>query len=143
MSDPWRETEHIVRRMRESLDRAEPSRGGRDAEPLVGVGEAQRGLVSVEVTGGRVSAVRIDPRAMRQPSGDLADAIAEAANAAFDDLRAALTTEVPAAPSLDELSRTLTEISAESARAMDRAAAGAQRSMDAIQRISALHRGRR
>jgi hypothetical protein len=35
MSESWRETEHIVRRMREDLDRADPSPGGQDAEPLV------------------------------------------------------------------------------------------------------------
>jgi len=59
-----------------------------DREPPEGHGKAADGRVRVTAAGGRISAVDLDPRAMRLPSTDLAAAIMEATNAALDDLAA-------------------------------------------------------
>lgn len=52
-------------------------------------------MVRVEVTGDHVSELRIDPRVMRKPADDLAAAIIDATNAAFADVKAAMTAELP------------------------------------------------
>jgi DNA-binding protein YbaB len=51
-----------------------------------GHGEAAEGLVRVTVEAGRISTVELNPRAMRLPSPDLAEAFTEATNAALADL---------------------------------------------------------
>jgi DNA-binding protein YbaB len=147
MTESWGATDDVVHRMREQLDRlrdsAIPPATTAAAEPITGEAEALDGAVSVEVTGGRVSGLHIDRSALRLTEGELADAIMEATNAALDAVRTAMAESAPTPPSLDEMSSTLNEISAESQRVMSEAAEGARRSMEAIQRISELHRRQR
>jgi hypothetical protein len=59
-----------------------------DGAPLQGHGEAADGLVRVVAVEGRLSAVELNPRVMRLASPELAEAFAEAANAALADLAA-------------------------------------------------------
>lgn len=143
MTDPWWASKDIVHRMQDQL-RAGPAPppGSTPAEPPVGAAEALDGKVRVEVTGERVSSLRIDPSALRTRPGALATAIMEATNAALDAMRAAMTAALPTPPSLDQMTRTLNEISTDSLRAMDQATEGIHQSMAAIQRISELHRRR-
>lgn len=70
-----------------------------DGEPPEGLGTAADGLMTVTAVNGRISAVTIDPRAMRLPSQDLAEAFAEAANAALTDLESKYP--VPSFPPID------------------------------------------
>jgi YbaB/EbfC DNA-binding family len=144
VTDPWRASKDVVHRMQDQLDQlragATPTAGGTPAEPPVGTGEALDGKVRVEVTAGRVTALRIDPSALRTPAHELSAAVMEATNAALDAMRTAMTASLPTPPSLDQMSRTLNEISSDSLRAMDQAAEGVRQSMAAIQRISELHR---
>ncbi len=144
MTDPWWASKDIVHRMQDQLDqlRADtaPSTGTTPAEPPVGAAEALDGPVRVEVTGGRVSALHIDPPALRTRADVLATAIMEATNAALDAMRAAMTASLPTPPVLDQMTRTLNEISSDSLRALDEATEGIHQSMAAIQRISELHR---
>lgn len=59
------------------------------SEQLQGIGEAAGGRVAVTaVPGGRIDAVRLDPRVMRMASEELGEQLALAVNAALDDLRA-------------------------------------------------------
>ena len=62
---------------------AEATEGG---EPPVGQGVAADGLLQVTAASGRIRSVEINPRAMRMPSQDLAEALTEAVNAALDDM---------------------------------------------------------
>jgi hypothetical protein len=57
-----------------------------DGEPLQGYGEAADGMVRVTAVEGRLSTVDLNPRVMRLASQELAEAFAEAANAALADL---------------------------------------------------------
>ncbi|MGH3929508.1 MAG: YbaB/EbfC family nucleoid-associated protein [Pseudonocardiaceae bacterium] len=144
MTDPWWASKDIVHRMQDQLDQLRagtaPSSGTTPAEPPVGAAETLDGKVRVEVTGGRVSALRIDPPALRTRPDALATAIMEATNAALNAMRTAMTASLPTPPSLDQMTRTLNEISSDSLRAMDEATEGIRQSMAAIQRISELHR---
>lgn len=144
MTESWRAADDVVHRVREQLDRLRddtvPPAAAAAAEPVTREAEALDGAVSVEVTGGRVSGLHIDRSALRLTEGELADAIMAATNEALDAVRTAMAESVPALPSLDEMAGTLNEISAESQRVMSEAAEGARRSMEAIQRISELHR---
>jgi hypothetical protein len=143
MTDPWWAAKDIVHRMQDQLRAGStPSAGITPAEPPVGAAEALDGKVRVEVTGGRVSALRIDPPALRTRADVLATAIMEATNAALEAMRAAMTASLPTPPSQDQLTRTLNEISSDSLRAMDEATEGIRQSMAVIQRISELHRRR-
>jgi hypothetical protein len=146
VTDPWRASRDVVHRMQDQLDQLRtgggPPAGATPPEPPVGTGEAMDGKVRVEITGGRVSDLRLDPAALRIPAGELATAVMEATNAALDAMRAAMTASLPSLPSLDQMTRTLNEISADSFRAMDKATEGIRQSMDAIQRISEQHRQR-
>ncbi|MBN6034047.1 YbaB/EbfC family nucleoid-associated protein [Amycolatopsis sp. 195334CR] len=146
MTDPWQASKDVVRHAQDQLDqlraRGGPSASATPPEPPVGVGEAMDGKVRVEITGARVSALHIDPAALRIPAGELATVVMEATNMALDAMRAAMTTSLPSPPSLDQMTRTLNEISSDSFRAMDNATEGIRRSMDAIQRISEQHRER-
>ncbi|HYZ07717.1 MAG TPA: YbaB/EbfC family nucleoid-associated protein [Pseudonocardiaceae bacterium] len=62
----------IVHRMQDQLDQLRtgtaPSSGTTPAEPPVDAAEALDGAVRAEVTGGQVSALRIDPSALRVPT---------------------------------------------------------------------------
>ncbi len=80
----------IVHRMQDQLGTGTaPSSGTTPAEPPVGAAEALDGAVRVEVTGGQVSALRIDPSALRVPTHS----------------------PPPTPPSLGQMTRTLNEIS--------------------------------
>jgi DNA-binding protein YbaB len=57
-----------------------------DGEPPIGRGEAAGGLVRATAANGRISAVEINPKAMRLPSQELAEAMTEAANTALADM---------------------------------------------------------
>jgi hypothetical protein len=113
------------------------------ASTPVGTGQALEGKIQVTVSGGRVSQVQLDPRAMRIPSEDLAAAFRDAANAAIDDQNSQASAGLPNVPSVDQLSRTLNEISADSVRAMEQAAQGIRDAISAVQRVSETHRRRR
>jgi len=144
MTDPWNASKDVVHSMQDQLDRLRaagaPAPGAAPAAQPTGAGEALDGAIRVEVTGGRVTDVRIDRRALRDP--DLGAAVMAATNAALDAARTAVVESFPAAPSLDEMTRTLNELATDSVRALDEATEGARRSMAAIQRISELHRSR-
>lgn len=144
MTESWRAADDVVHRVGEQLDRlrddAVPPAAAAAAEPVTREAEALEGAVSVEVTAGRVSGLHLDRSALRLTEVELADAIMAATNEALDAVRTEMAESVPALPSLDEMAGTLTEISAESQRVMNEAAEGARRSMEAIQRISELHR---
>jgi DNA-binding protein YbaB len=147
VTDPWRASKDVVHHMQDQLDqlraRGTQPAGAAPAEPAVGAAEALDGKVRVEVTGGRVTTLRIAPPALRIPADELATAIMEATNAALAAMREAMIASLPTPPSLDQMTRTLTEISSDSLRAMDQATEGVRQSMAAIQRISELHRGPR
>jgi hypothetical protein len=146
VTDPWRASKDVVHHMQDQLAQyragAGPSADATPPEPPSGVGEAMDGKIRVELTGGRVSALHIDPAALRIPAGELSTVIMEAANAALDAMRAAMTASLPSPPSLDQMTRTLNEISADSFRALDKTTEGVRRSMDAVRRISEQHRKR-
>jgi hypothetical protein len=142
MTDPWDATRDIVHRVQDQLAQAPADVSAPPAEPAVGRAEALDGLVRVEATLGRVSSLRVDPSALRTRLPDLVAAIVEATNSALDAARTATVESLPTPPSLDQMTRTLNELSADSLRAADRAAEGVRRSMAAIQRISELHRKR-
>src|SRR5512138_2008427 len=67
---------------RELHDLADAARTA-DGEPLQGHGEAADGMVRVTAVEGRLSIVDLNPRVMRLASQELAEAFAEAANAAL------------------------------------------------------------
>jgi hypothetical protein len=145
MTDPWRAAKDVVHNMQDQLDRLRaggaPSAGPAQTEPPVGEGEALDGKVKVEATGGRVTSLTIAPPALYVPVNELAHAIMDATNAALEAMREAMIESLPTPPSVDQLTRTLNEISSDSLRAMDQATEGIRQSMAAIQRISQLHRG--
>jgi hypothetical protein len=148
MSDPGQRPQEIVHRMRDELTRLQQESSRTGPEPTAtpapaGTGEALDGKVEVTVSGGRISDVRLDPRAMRVPSQELAAAFRDAANAAIADQNTQLTAGTPDVPSVDRLAQTLEEISAESVRTMEASAQGVRDAIAAVQRVSELHRRRR
>ncbi|TCO62313.1 YbaB/EbfC family nucleoid-associated protein [Actinocrispum wychmicini] len=143
MTDPWRGSKDVVHSMQDQLDRlrAAANQSAADAaEPPVGKGEALDGKVKVEATGGRISALTVAPAALRVPADELSAAIMAATNTALEAMRQAMIESLPTPPSVDQLTRTLNEISSDSVRALDQATEGVRESMAAIQRISELHR---
>lgn len=74
--------------MRRELRELATAATGPDGQPLEGHGEAANGLVRVSAVHARLSAMTLDPRAMRLASRDLAEAFVTAANAALADLAA-------------------------------------------------------
>lgn len=142
MTEPWRDTQHLVHRMQDQVEevRSSPRPETSPSEPPIGVADGLDGRLHVEVTGGRISELTLDRRVMRMQSEELAAAIVKAVNAAIEDMTSQAAATVPEAPSMDEMSRTLAEISADSFRAMNEATEGIHRSMDAVRRISELHR---
>jgi hypothetical protein len=148
MSDPWQRPQEIAHRMRDELTRVqqESSRTGPETEAApspTGTGEALDGKVEVMVSGGRITDVRLDPRAMRVPSQELAAAFRDAANAAIAAQNSQVTAGTPTVPSIDRLAQTLDEITAESVRTMEASAQGVRDAIAAVQRVSELHRRRR
>lgn len=73
-------------RARRELRELAAASTGPDGRPHEGYGEAAGGMVRVRAVEGQVSAVELDPKAMRMASQDLAEAFAAAANAALADL---------------------------------------------------------
>lgn len=145
MTDPWREAKDVVHNVQDQLDhlRTAATQPAGRTEPPVGKGEALDGKIKAEASGGRVTALTIAQPAMHVPMPDLTKAIMEATNAALEAMRTAMVESTPTPPSVDELTRTLNEISSDSFRAMDKATEGIRQSMAAIQRISELHRRQR
>lgn len=143
MTDPWSASKDVVHTMQDQLARLRANAASQPAappEPVVGTGEALDGHIRVEATLGRVSSLRVDPSALRTRLPDLVAAIVEATNAALDAARTATAESLPTPPSLDQMTRVLSELSTDSLRAADQAAEGIRQSMAAIQRISQLHR---
>lgn len=142
MTDPWGASKDVVHAMQDQLARLRTTTASQPAapEPAVGTGEALDGMVRAEATLGRVSSLRIDPSALRTRLPDLTVAIVAATNAALDTARTATAESLPTPPSLDQLTRTLDELSTDSLRATEQAAEGIRQSMAAIQRLSRLHR---
>jgi DNA-binding protein YbaB len=90
----------------------QPSGGEASGEPptVEGHGEAAGGLITVTaVPGGRLQDLRIDARAMRLTSEELAEEILNAANAALGDLQLAIRGAV-GAPDLEGLTESLKKI---------------------------------
>src|SRR5687767_7944216 len=73
-------------RARRELRELAAASTGPDGLPHEGYGEAAGGMVRARAVEGRLSAVELDPKAMRMASQDLAEAITAAANAALTDL---------------------------------------------------------
>ena len=107
---------------------------------LVGRAEAADGQVTVEWTANGLSQLEINPRAMRLPSTDLADAITTALREAIADLRektrgalADAGVGAGSAPSIDEVRAQLAEL-------RERTIDGARRSVGDLDRAMALRR---
>jgi hypothetical protein len=93
---------------------------GPDGQPPEGYGEAANGMVRVAVAGGRISTVELDPRVMRLPSQELAEAFADAANAALADLASKAPAVVSTPVDLAAAERQLAEAQEQSARQLRR-----------------------
>jgi hypothetical protein len=135
MTEP---TLEIVAKLQEQLARMQ----GQSGEPPTGTGEALDGKLRITVTSGKVSDVTLEPRAMREASEDLAAAIQVAVNQAIEAHNAQLAAGLPGTPSVDELSRTLDDITSDSTRAIAQAGESMRQAMANVQRISELHRRR-
>lgn len=142
MNDPTPTSWELAQRLHTDLAALQrycrSDRPDEDTTPPSGTGEAMSGRIRVRVTGGRVSEVEIDPRARRKPSAELAAAVRDATNAAIGNHTAQASASLPNAPSLEELSATLHEISADSARTMEESERGIQDALRAVQHISQL-----
>jgi hypothetical protein len=93
---------------------------GPDGEAPEGYGEAASGMVRVVAAGGRISNVELNPRVMRLPSEELAEAIAEAANAALADLASKYPAVTAQPVDLATAERQLAEAQEQSARQLRR-----------------------
>lgn len=93
-----------------------------DGPPLQGEGRAAGGKVSATVSaGGRLTALSVDPRVMREGSEAMCAEIITAVNAAVDELRAkAEERAAAAAAGSEEISATLLGLQQESVRQMER-----------------------
>lgn len=124
---------NIVARLQEQLSRFQ----GRSGEPPTGTGEALDGRLTITMASGKVSEVRLDPRAMRAASEDIADAIKDAINQAIEAHHAQLAAGLPATPSMDELARTLDEVTSDSMRALEESNRSMLAALDSVQRLRA------
>jgi hypothetical protein len=91
-----------------------------NSQPREGFGSAAEGMVRVAVHSGRVSAVEIDPKAMRLPSADLAAAFTEATNAALADLESKYPAVAMPVVDLAELQQQLSQAEDQGLRSMRR-----------------------
>jgi DNA-binding protein YbaB len=89
---------------------------GPEGQPLEGYGEAANGMIRVVAAGGRISTVELDPRVMRAPSEELAEAFVEAANAALEDLASRYPATGAPPVDLAAVERQLAEVQEQSAR---------------------------
>lgn len=116
--------------------RGTPTGAGTDEapEPLRAEGTAAEGQVEVVLVGQRVDSVRLDPRVLRAGAEPLGEYIAEAVNAALDDLRQRAGQGEAGGAALDPvaLGETLGELQNESVRSMS---AMTRALTDAVQRI--------
>ncbi|WP_262287455.1 YbaB/EbfC family nucleoid-associated protein [Micromonospora sp. MA102] len=100
-----------------ALGRFTAGAAGETPPPPEGVGEAADGLVRVTAgTPGRITALTLDPRAMRLPSESLAEEIATAVNAALADLQEKATAAVPGQVDLGSLGEQLRRIQEDAGR---------------------------
>jgi DNA-binding protein YbaB len=90
------------------------------SQPREGVGTAAEGMVRVTVQSGRIGAVELDSRAMRLPTSELAEAFAEAANAALADLEAKYPAVAMPAIDLEALQQQLEDAENQGLRQMKR-----------------------
>lgn len=81
------ELQEMLAKVGESLDKPLPAI---DVPTVEGEGTSEDQMVTITVSGGQVSGVRIDPRSMRKSSVELADDIRAATNAAIEAHSAAL-----------------------------------------------------
>jgi DNA-binding protein YbaB len=93
---------------------------GPDGAPLEGYGEAANGMLRVTAAGGRLSLVELDPRVMRLPSEQLAEAFVQAANAALTDLAAKYPAITTPGADLDTMERQLAEAQQQGAQQLRR-----------------------
>lgn len=93
-----------------------------DGPPLQGEGRAAGGKVSATVSaGGRLTALSVDPRVMREGSEAMCAEIITAVNAAVDELRAKAEERAAAVTAgSEEISATLLGLQQESVRQMER-----------------------
>ncbi|MGP4022416.1 YbaB/EbfC family nucleoid-associated protein [Actinomadura sp. 3N407] len=105
-------------RLADAQRRLAELRAGTPGTAPEGTGRAGDEQVRVTASGGRVARLELDPRALRRTPEDLGALIAEAANAALDDLRSrADSAEAPPAdPSA--LAATLRDVQDEGLRQM-------------------------
>ncbi|WP_246236536.1 YbaB/EbfC family nucleoid-associated protein [Actinomadura chibensis] len=106
-----------ARRTLESMRRGGPADEG---EPVEGVGEAAEGRVKVTaVSGGRLTNVEINPRAMRLSPEELGGHLTAAANAALKDLRGKLADAAGDTVDAGALARRVDEIQTEGLRQLN------------------------
>jgi len=85
-SDDFFDFDSQLAQARQELQQLANAATSADGSPPEGHGEAADGMVRVTAIDGRLAAVELDTRAMRLASHELAQAFAEAANAALADL---------------------------------------------------------
>ncbi|WP_051797720.1 YbaB/EbfC family nucleoid-associated protein [Catenuloplanes japonicus] len=110
----------------------DPSGSADSEEPVETVGQSADGRVLVTFSGNRVSRVDIDPRLLQAGTDSLGEFVAEAVNAALDQLRSGaghVNTETDTAA----LAERLDELQTESIRSMT---AMNEMLTEAVQRIS-------
>ncbi|MGY0230719.1 YbaB/EbfC family nucleoid-associated protein [Longispora urticae] len=92
--------------------------GGTDGsgDPVEAVGESADGGVRVTARSGRVSAITLEPRLLRQAPTELAALFTEAVNAAFEALRARAPAATDPMPDMDALLGGLREVEDQSSR---------------------------
>ncbi|MEU1588032.1 YbaB/EbfC family nucleoid-associated protein [Micromonospora sp. NPDC005710] len=92
-----------------ALRAVSPPPEGEEAARQRRSGEAADGQVRAEFgADGRLSSLAVDPRLMRQGSGELSDLIVEAVNAAIDSMRGGAS--APGAADLTQLTEQLQEV---------------------------------
>jgi DNA-binding protein YbaB len=110
---------------------------GPDAEETRGEGQAAGGQLTVTAgAGGRLEAVRIDPRALRMGVEALGEQLVIAANAALEAVRAQVGERAGAAFDPDALTDRLQELQNQSVRQMYLFSQGIADSVDRIQRAA-------
>ncbi|MEU7573364.1 hypothetical protein [Micromonospora sp. NPDC049240] len=85
----------------------------------MGTGSAGEGLMYATIRDGKLDSFTIDPRLMRLPSGELAEHVMTAVNAALDDLRGRQAS-VDQPVDVDVLAESLGEVQDRSVRQMAR-----------------------
>jgi DNA-binding protein YbaB len=110
---------------------------------LVGRAEAAQGYVVVEWTAAGLADLRIDPRAMRLPSTDLAQEISEAVRAAVADLRERTRSALEAAGIAGGSTPTPEEVQAQLRNLREQMITASRASAAAIDEATRMRRGGR